>query len=60
MSWRGLDRCEAAVLPILALPKQDAFLVEAGYHVWNHRLTPFVQFQARDFAGTGLPGRDSL
>ena len=43
-----------------ALPKQDAFLVEAGYHVWNHRLTPFVQYQARDFAGAATPGQDTL
>jgi hypothetical protein len=35
---------------IPALPEQDAWLVEAGYHLLNHRLTPFVQFQARDFA----------
>ena len=43
-----------------ALPKQDAFLVEAGYHVWNHRLTPFVQYQARDFAGAATPDQDTL
>lgn len=47
-----------AFLP--ALPKQDAFLVEAGYHVWNHRLTPFVQYQARNFASASLPDQDSL
>jgi hypothetical protein len=47
-----------AFLP--ALPKQDAFLVEAGYHVWNHRLTPFVQYQARDFASASLADQDSL
>jgi hypothetical protein len=43
-----------------ALAKQDAFLAEAGYHVWNHRLTPFVQYQARHFAGTALPDQDSF
>ena len=43
-----------------ALPKQDAFLVEAGYHVWNHRLTPFVQYQARDFAGAAMPDQDTF
>jgi hypothetical protein len=43
-----------------ALPKQDAFLLEAGYHVWKHRLTPFVQYQARDFAGTTMPDQDSF
>ena len=42
------------------LPKQDAFLVEAGYHVWNHRLTPFVQYQARNFAGAATPDQDTL
>jgi hypothetical protein len=47
-----------AFLP--ALPKQDAFLVEAGYHVWNHRLTPFVQYQVRNFAGTTIPDQDSF
>jgi hypothetical protein len=55
-SWMRYDG--GAFLP--ALPKQDAFLVEAGYHVWNHRLTPFVQYQARDFAGTAIPGQDAL
>ena len=34
---------------IAALPRQDSWLFEAGYHLWNHRLTPFVQYQARDF-----------
>jgi hypothetical protein len=43
-----------------ALPKQDAFLVEAGYHVWNHRLTPFVQYQARDFASAAMPDQDTF
>ena len=43
-----------------ALPKQDAFLVEAGYHVWKHRLTPFVQYQARNFAGTAQPDQDNF
>jgi hypothetical protein len=42
------------------LPKQDAFLLEAGYHLWNHRLTPFVQYQARDFASAAMAGQDSL
>jgi hypothetical protein len=45
---------------LASLPKQDAFLLEAGYHVWNHRLTPFVQFQARNFAGTTMPDQDSF
>jgi hypothetical protein len=55
-SWMRYDG--GAFLP--ALPKQDAFLVEAGYHVWNHRLTPFVQYQARNFASTALPGQDTF
>lgn len=45
---------------LASLPKQDAFLLEAGYHVWKHRLTPFVQYQARNFAGTAVPDQDSL
>ena len=45
---------------LAALPKQDAFLVEAGYHVCNHRLTPFVQYQARNFASAALPDQDSF
>jgi hypothetical protein len=55
-NWMRYDG--GAFLP--ALPKQDAFLVEAGYHVWNHRLTPFAQYQARDFASTAVPGQDAL
>ena len=55
-NWMRYDG--GAFLP--TLPKQDAFLVEAGYHVWNHRLTPFVQYQARDFAGTALPDQDTF
>jgi len=55
-NWMRYDG--ASFLP--ALPKQDAFLVEAGYHVWNHRLTPFVQYQARDFAGAATPDQDTL
>jgi hypothetical protein len=43
-----------------ALPKQDAFLIEAGYHVANHRVTPFVQYQARHFAGAATPDQNSL
>jgi len=50
-------RDDGSALPP-ALPKQDAFLVEAGYHVWNHRLTPFVQYETRNFASTALPGQN--
>jgi Phosphate-selective porin O and P len=54
--WMRYDG--GALVPLL--PKQDAFLVEAGYHVWNHRLTPFVQYQARNFGGTAMPDQDTL
>lgn len=43
-----------------ALPEQDAFLVEAGYHLLNHRLTPFLQYQARRFADAATPDQDQL
>jgi hypothetical protein len=33
-----------------ALPEQDAYLVEVGYHLLKNRLSPFVQYQARRFA----------
>jgi hypothetical protein len=55
-NWMRYDG--GALVP--ALPKQDAFLVEAGYHVWNHRLTPFVQYQARDFASASMADQDSF
>jgi hypothetical protein len=45
---------------LTTLPKQDAFLVEAGYHALNHRLTPFVQYQARNFASAATPDQSSL
>jgi hypothetical protein len=34
---------------ITALPKQDALLVEAGYHLGGGRYTPFVQYSDRNF-----------
>jgi hypothetical protein len=55
-NWMRYDG--GSFLPVL--PKQDAFLVEAGYHVWNHRLTPFVQYQARSFASAAMPGQDTF
>ena len=55
-NWMRYDG--GSFLPLL--PKQDAFLVEAGYHVWNHRLTPFVQYQARDFASAVVPDQDAF
>jgi hypothetical protein len=41
-----------------ALPEQDAYLVEAGYHVFNHRLSPFVQYQARRYANPASADQD--
>ena len=55
-NWMRYDG--GAFLP--ALPKQDAFLVEAGYHVWKHRLTPFVQYQARTFASAAMPSQNAF
>jgi hypothetical protein len=43
---------------LAALAKQDAYLFEAGYHIFNHRLTPFVQYQARRFADTPAANQD--
>jgi Phosphate-selective porin O and P len=45
---------------IAALPRQNTWLLEAGYHLLNHRLTPFVQYQARDFADTATPDQSHL
>jgi hypothetical protein len=45
---------------IAALPKQDAVLLEAGYHILNHRLTPFVQYQSRRVASDRMPDQDQL
>ncbi len=45
---------------IPALPRQNAWLLEAGYHLWQHRLTPFVQYQARDFADAASPDQNHL
>ena len=55
-NWMRYDG--GAFLPTLA--KQDAWLVEAGYHLLNHRLSPFVQYQARDFANAAVPDQNSL
>jgi hypothetical protein len=43
-----------------ALPEQQAFLFEAGYHLANHKLSPFVQYVIRDFANAATPDQDSL
>lgn len=45
---------------LAALPKQDAILVEAGYHLVNHQLTPFVQYQARRFDNPAAADQDQL
>ena len=45
---------------LATLPKQEAFLAEVGYHLLNHRLTPFVQYQARRFANAATPDQDHL
>jgi len=43
-----------------ALPDQQAFLFEAGYHLANHRLSPFVQYVAREFADDRTSDQNSL
>jgi len=45
---------------IAALPRQNTWLLEAGYHLFGHRLTPFVQYQARDFANAAIPDQSHL
>jgi hypothetical protein len=44
---------------LTSLPKQDTYLFEAGVHLAKGRLTPFVQYARRDFAGAS-PDEDSL
>jgi hypothetical protein len=53
-NWMHYDG--GAFLP--TLPEQDAYLVEAGYHVFNHRLTPFVQYQGRRYASAASADQD--
>ena len=45
---------------IAALPRQNTWLLEAGYHLFSHRLTPFVQYQARDFANAATPDQSHV
>lgn len=45
---------------IPSIAEQDAFLFEAGYHLLDHRLTPFVQFHAREFASSANPDQSVL
>lgn len=55
-NWMHYDG--GAFMPSIA--EQDALLFEAGYHLLNHRLTPFVQFQRRDFAASATPDQSVL
>ncbi len=43
-----------------SLAEQQAFLFEAGYHLANHKLSPFVQYVIRDFASAATPDQNSL
>ncbi len=42
------------------LPEQQAWLVEAAYHVANRKLSPFVQYVVRDFCDAATPDQNSL
>ena len=56
VNWMRYDGGEF----LTALPGQDSWLAEAGYHLLNHKLTPFVQYQARDFSQDSTPDQDHL
>jgi hypothetical protein len=43
-----------------SLPKQDTYLVEAGYHLMKGTYTPFVQYAVRDFADAASADQNSL
>jgi hypothetical protein len=45
---------------LVSLPKQDAFLVEAGYHLAKGRVTPFVQYTKRNFDLSSLADQDAF
>jgi hypothetical protein len=45
---------------LTSLPKQDAFLLEAGYHLGKGRFTPFVQYTTRDFDSGALRDQDAF
>lgn len=45
---------------LAALPEQHAVLVEAAYHLRNHRLSPYVQYNVRRFSDTATPDQDHL
>ncbi len=55
-NWMHYDG--GAFIPVVA--EQDAVLFEAGYHLMNHRLTPFVQYHAREFAEPASPDQSVL
>jgi hypothetical protein len=39
---------------VASLPKQNTFMVEAGYHLFKAQFTPFVQYAARKYVGNPL------
>lgn len=55
-NWMRYDG--STFLPTLL--EQQAFLLEAAYHLANHKLSPFVQFVARDFADDRTSDQNSL
>ena len=54
--WTHFDGAQA----IRPLAEQNTWLVEAGYHFGAPRLTPFVQWAARDFTDATTPGHHTL
>lgn len=44
---------------LTSLPKQDTYLIEAGYH-FKGTYTPFVQYALRDFVNGALADQNSL
>jgi hypothetical protein len=45
---------------LTSLPKQDTYLVEAGYHLHHGMFTPFVQYALRDFSNAASADTNSL
>jgi hypothetical protein len=45
---------------VTALPKQDAFLLEAGYHLAKGRFTPFVQYTTHNFDLASTADQDAF
>jgi hypothetical protein len=56
IGWTRLDGGDF----ITTLPKQDVFLVEAGYHLAKGRFTPFVQYSNRNFDIDSTPDQDAF